>query len=208
MLTKTGSTIGTAAYMSPEQARGETADHRTDIWAMGVVLYEMLTGRHPFAGEYEEAVTYRILNEDPEFVTKIRPGLPLALDHIIERAIAKDPARRYQSVDELCADLEAVSGERTEARSARRSLGAGKTAEKDRGEGPAPAHCPDRHHSVFPDAGSPRSGPVSIVLLPFENITNDTDQEWFTDGMTDALITNLARIKGLRVTQEVVRDEV
>ena len=124
MLTKTGSTLGTAAYMSPEQARGESVDHRTDIWSLGVVLYEMLTGRHPFAGEYEEAVIYRILNEDPEFVTKIRPEVPTKLDHIIERAIAKDPARRYQTVHELCADLEAVSGERTEGGGAKRSLAA------------------------------------------------------------------------------------
>ena len=202
MLTKTGSTIGTAAYMSPEQARGETADHRTDIWAMGVVLYEMLTGRHPFAGEYEEAVTYRILNEDPEFVTKIRPELPRELDHIIERAIAKDPARRYQSVDELCADLEAVSGERTEGRRRKAIFGRLGRRQRKIAARVLPVLIVLIAITVyFLTRGVPRSGPVSIVLLPFENITNDKDQEWFSDGMTDALITSLARIKGLRVTQ-------
>jgi serine/threonine protein kinase/tetratricopeptide (TPR) repeat protein len=202
MLTKTGSTIGTAAYMSPEQARGETADHRTDIWAMGVVLYEMLTGRHPFAGEYEEAVTYRILNEDPEFVTKIRPELPRELDHIIERAIAKDPARRYQSVDELCADLEAISGKRTEGRQRKAIFGRLGRRQRRIATRVLPLLLVLIAITVyFVTRGVSRSGPVSIVLLPFENITNDTDQEWFSDGMTDALITSLARIKGLRVTQ-------
>ena len=76
MLTKAGSTLGTVAYMSPEQTHGESVDQRTDIWALGVILYEMLTDRNPFAGDYEEAVIYRILNEDPEFVTKIRPEVP------------------------------------------------------------------------------------------------------------------------------------
>jgi serine/threonine protein kinase len=202
MLTKTGSTVGTAAYMSPEQARGETADHRTDIWAMGVVLYEMLTGRHPFAGQYEEAVTYRILNEDPEFVTKIRPELPTKLDHIIERAIAKDPARRYQTVDELCADLEGVSGERMEGQ--RRKAIVGRLGRRQRkiAARVLPVLVVLIAVTVyFLTRGVPRSEPVSIVLLPFENITNDKGQEWFTDGMTDALITDLARINGLRVTQ-------
>jgi serine/threonine protein kinase/Tfp pilus assembly protein PilF len=202
MLTKTGSTVGTAAYMSPEQARGETADHRTDIWAMGVVLYEMLTGRHPFAGQYEEAVTYRILNEDPEFVTKIRPEVPIRLDHIIERAIAKDPARRYQTVDELRADLEAVSGERTEDR--RRKAVFGRLGRRQRkfAARVLPVLIVLIAVTVyFLTRGVPRSEPVSIVLLPFESITEDKGQEWFTDGMTDALITDLARINGLRVTQ-------
>jgi serine/threonine protein kinase/tetratricopeptide (TPR) repeat protein len=202
MLTKTGSTVGTAAYMSPEQARGETADHRTDIWAMGVVLYEMLTGRHPFTGDYEEAVTYRILNEDPEFVTKIRPEVPIRLDHIIERAIAKDPARRYQTVDELCADLEAVSRERTEGRRRKAIFGRLGRRQRKVAARVLPVLIVLIAVTVyFLTRGVSRSGPVSIVLLPFENITNDKGQEWFTDGMTDALITDLARINGLRVTQ-------
>ncbi len=202
MLTKTGSTVGTAAYMSPEQARGETTDHRTDIWAIGVVLYEMLTGRNPFAGDYEEAVTYRILNEDPEFVTKIRPEVPPKLDHVIQRAIAKDPARRYQTVDEFCADLEAVSGERAEGRLRKRTFGSLGRHQRRIAARILPVAVVLIAVTVYFLAKPvPTSGPVSIVLLPFENITNDKGQEWFTDGMTDALITDLARINGLRVTQ-------
>jgi len=202
MLTKTGSTVGTAAYMSPEQARGETADHRTDIWAIGVVLYEMLTGRHPFAGEYESAVTYRILNEDPEFVSKIRPEVPARLDHIIERAIAKDPAQRYQTADELCADLKAVSEDRTGSRQRKAVFGRLGRRQRKIAVRALPVLIVLIAVIVyFLTRGVPGSGPVSIVLLPLENITDDKSQEWFIDGMTEALITSLARISGLRVTQ-------
>ncbi|MDZ7291179.1 MAG: serine/threonine-protein kinase [candidate division KSB1 bacterium] len=108
LLTKEGMTLGTAAYMSPEQARGEVVDHRTDIWSLGVVLYEMITGRLPFRGEYEQSMMYSILNEDPEPLTAIRTGVPLALDGILAKALAKDRALRYQHVDELPADLRAI----------------------------------------------------------------------------------------------------
>jgi len=202
LLTKAGSTLGTVAYMSPEQAHGESVDQRTDIWALGVVMYEMLAGRHPFAGDYEEAVIYRILNEDPEFVTKIRPEVPIKLDHIIERAIAKDPARRYQTVDELCADLETVSGERTEGRRGKAIFGRlGRRQRKVAARVLPVAIVLIAVIGYFLTRAVPGSGPVSIVLLPLENITDDKGQEWFTDGMTEALITNLARISGLRVTQ-------
>ena len=75
-ITKIGTTIGTAAYMSPEQAQGEKADHRADIWAMGVIFYEMLTGQQPFKGEFEQAIIYSILNVEPEPITTVKPGIP------------------------------------------------------------------------------------------------------------------------------------
>jgi len=202
MLTKTGSTVGTAAYMSPEQARGEPTDHRTDIWSLGVVLYEMLTGRNPFSGDYEQAVTYRILNEEPEFVTKIRPEVPTQLDHIIERALAKDPAHRYQTVHDFSADLEAVSAERREGRQRKPIfVRLGRRQRKILVRVLPVSIALMAVIGYFLIRTVPGPGPVSIVLLPLENITEDKGQEWFTDGMTDALITNLARISGLRVTQ-------
>ncbi|MFQ5652701.1 MAG: protein kinase [bacterium] len=113
MMTQLGTTLGTAAYMSPEQARGETVDHRADIWSLGVVLYEMLSGQMPFKGDYEQAVIYSILNEEPEPLTALRSGLPIALDGILAKALAKDPKTRYQHVDELPADLKGIASPTT-----------------------------------------------------------------------------------------------
>ncbi|MFQ5824360.1 MAG: serine/threonine protein kinase [bacterium] len=106
MVTKTASTMGTVAYMSPEQARGEKVDHRTDIWSFGVVLYEMLTGELPFKGDYEQAVVYSVLNEEPEPITALRTGVPMELEQIIFKAMAKNPDERYQHTDEILTDLQ------------------------------------------------------------------------------------------------------
>ncbi len=110
MLTKEGTTMGTTAYMSPEQAQGKAVDHRSDIWALGVVLYEMVTGQVPFKGDYEQAIIYAILNQDPVPLTALRTGVPVALDGVIAKALAKDPALRYQHADEMPADLRAIDG--------------------------------------------------------------------------------------------------
>ncbi|OVE78618.1 hypothetical protein BVY00_02345, partial [bacterium G20] len=104
-LTKVGSTLGTAAYMSPEQLKGNPVDHRTDIWALGVMMYEMITGQLPFKGDYEQAITYAILNEEPEPMTALRTGIPVALEGIVFKLMAKDPKQRYQHVDEVPVDL-------------------------------------------------------------------------------------------------------
>jgi len=107
-LTRMGSTVGTAAYMSPEQARGDEVDRRTDIWSLGAVLYEMIAGRVPFPGDYEQAVTYGILNQDPEPLTAIRTGVPVELERIVFKCLQKEPSRRYQNVDDLIVDLESM----------------------------------------------------------------------------------------------------
>jgi serine/threonine protein kinase len=106
--TQKGATVGTAAYMSPEQLRGEKVDHRSDIWALGVVMYQMLTGLLPFKGEYEQAISYSILNEEPEPITSLRTGVPLELERIVMKALAKDSGHRYQHVDEVPADLDSI----------------------------------------------------------------------------------------------------
>jgi tetratricopeptide (TPR) repeat protein len=108
-LTRTGTTMGTVAYMSPEQVQGREADHRSDIWALGVVLYEMVSGHAPFGGDYEAALLYSILNEDQAPLAVEGSDIPAGLDGIIAKALAKDPARRYQKAEELVADLDALA---------------------------------------------------------------------------------------------------
>ncbi len=107
-LTKMGSTVGTVAYMSPEQARGEDVDLRTDLWSLGAVLYEMVSGRSAFPGDYEQAVVYEILNQDPEPLTAIRTGVPMGLEWIVAKCLAKEAKDRYQTATDLLVDLRNV----------------------------------------------------------------------------------------------------
>jgi len=107
-LTQMGTTIGTVAYMSPEQVKGEEVDRHTDLWSLGVVLYEMIRGRLPYVAEYDQAIFYSIQNEDPEPLTSVRTGVPMALEWIVSKLMAKDPMERYQTANDLIIDLKAV----------------------------------------------------------------------------------------------------
>lgn len=110
-LTRTGSTVGTASYMSPEQIQGEEVDHRSDIWSFGVVLYEMVTQELPFKGEHEAAIAYEIVNQEPRPVGSLREDSPASLAAIAGKCLAKEPNDRYQHVDELAVDLRRVKKE-------------------------------------------------------------------------------------------------
>ena len=201
VLTKTGSTLGTVAYMSPEQTIGTDVDHRTDIWALGVILYEMIAGEQPFKGDYEQAVMYSIMNEEPEYITKVRGEVPKRIERILEKALAKNPDKRFQTMEEMLEELTGTAEELKEGR--RRKSPIFKLGRKQRRtfyRAAAGAFIVIIFLAVyFWQTRVAEAAPVSIVLLPMQNITQDTEQEWFSDGMTDALITDLAKISKLRV---------
>jgi TolB-like protein/tRNA A-37 threonylcarbamoyl transferase component Bud32/Tfp pilus assembly protein PilF len=198
VLTKEGTTLGTVAYMSPEQTQGSDVDERTDVWAFGVILYEMLTGKRPFTGDYEQAVIYSIINQEPEPVTELRPEVPPSLGQIVERALEKEPEKRYQKVEELLADLESISAgivpeeiqarmRKAKLRKRKRSILYGVTA------GLLIAAV-----TVLILISRQAEAVDSIAVLPLENLTGDAEQEYFVDGVTDELIGQLGQISGLR----------
>ena len=103
--TKAGTTLGTAAYMSPEQYQNKDVDLRSDIWSFGVVLFEMMTGQLPFEGDYEAAVMYSVVNEEPGSASSLRKGIPIEIENIINKALEKDPTKRYQGMKEVMEEL-------------------------------------------------------------------------------------------------------
>ena len=154
-LTKSGTTLGTPAYMSPEQALGQTTDRRGDIWGVGVVLYEMIAGKPPFDHEHEQAIIYSIINEPQEPLTARRTGLPTELDRTVGKALAKKPEERYQHVADMRLDLHAL----------RKSLSSGKsTSLKTEPAGPAtsaqPATSPLAKYRVIEDVEETGEGVV------------------------------------------------
>lgn len=199
-LTREGTTLGTVAYMSPEQGRGEAVDSRTDVWALGVIAYEMVTGQQPFKGDYEQSVIYSILNEDPEPLTALRTGVPLELERITQKAMAKDQKNRYQHADEFLVDMRSLMVDKGPSGPA--------NGQVNRGFGKrrlglacaaviiiAAALVLGRSY-LFPKR---KEIIDSIAVLPLENLSNDPDQEFFADGMTEALIADLAKIGTLKV---------
>ncbi len=191
-VTKVGTTLGTAAYMSPEQARGEEADHRSDIWSFGVVLYEMLTGKLPFGGDYEQAVMYAIMNEEPKL-----GEIPAELQHVVSRSLAKDQTERYQKIDELHMDLKSSKENGTTPRkAARKVLKKGSYNRTRLYLAGVIVLIVLLATAFFLNRNQPIN---SIAVLPFVNSNNDPDIEYLSDGITETLITKLSQLPQLRV---------
>jgi serine/threonine protein kinase/tetratricopeptide (TPR) repeat protein len=205
-VTKTGTTLGTARYMSPEQARGEAVDARSDIFSLGAVLYEMLTGKHAFPGEYEQAMLYAIMNEEPEPVTALRTGVPMELERIVATCMAKNPGERYQHVDEIIADLRRmkaiadapVSKRPTEIRMgmSRRPVRWWPWVVGLCAAAAVVIGVLSRHRS--PSSTTPGSERKMLAVLPFVNLGPPED-EYFAAGITEEITSRLATIRELGV---------
>jgi len=199
-LTREGTTLGTIAYMSPEQARGGAVDERTDIWSLSVVLYEMLSGHLPFKGDYEQTMIHSILNHEPEPITKVRKDLPSGLGPVIGKALQKSPADRYQSMDELLEDLKAIA-EGLKPIRAKADLFRGRILGIKKiyafpGLAVLVALVALAIIFLFPKRGQ---GFDSIAVLPLENLSGDPQQDYFSDGIHSELIMELSRIHSIKV---------
>ena len=229
-LTIPGAVMGTVAYMSPEQARGEKLDPRTDLFSLGAVLYEMATGRMAFSGSTTAVIFDAILHTAPTPPSQVNPDLPAELDRIISRALEKDPGLRYPQASHILGDLKRLKRDTESGR----VVGTGPTSaqrghprfdfahrpEPVEGQG-APLRKPwtvmlsaavlvavvavlfafnvARLRDRLPHRGTGLPKIQSIAVLPLENLSRDPDQEYFVDGMTEELITNLSKIKALKV---------
>ena len=173
--TQAGDLVGTLPYMAPEQLLGRPADERTDIYALGVVLYEMAAGQRPFRASLSTALVYEIINDPPPRPRERRPALAAWLEEAILRCLEKSPEKRFASAGELAELLGSAGASGAAAAGTPRGAAAGAA--------PAGAH-PAIH---------------SLAVLPLRNLSGDPEQEFFADGMTEALIADLAQIGALRV---------
>jgi serine/threonine-protein kinase len=198
-LTREGSTLGTPAYMSPEQVRALPADHRSDIFAFGIVLYEMLTGKHPFRRAMPVETTGAILHEDPEPVANYVPDASASLQEMVGGMLAKDREDRIQTVGEVVRRLQSLSATGQElglkafiaSRLGRRlALVMGAVIA-------IVLFMWWVFQNVPADFGAPAIS--SIAVMPLANMSGDPEQDYFVDGMTEALITDLSKIGALRV---------
>jgi serine/threonine protein kinase/tetratricopeptide (TPR) repeat protein len=189
-ITRAGALLGTVAYMAPEQVRGQPLDARSDLFSLGVVLYEAITGEHPFAAATMGATFDAILHRRPRAPREVSPAVPLGLEAIVLKAVEKDRRRRFQDAAAFRAALEEW----------RQLLPAG----FDRApSGVAPGSkisSPSRPSRRSPSSSRSRSKPIdSLAILPFVNTSGDADTEYLSDGITESIIDNLARLSALRV---------
>jgi non-specific serine/threonine protein kinase len=173
-LTITGAVLGTVNYMSPEQARGQLTDPRTDLFSLGAVLYQMASGQLPFPGDTQPVVFEAILNRPPRPLSEINPKMPDELGRILEKALEKDRNLRYQTATELKTDLLRLKRDLESGRRSRAELSDSK-------------------------GSADRASEKSIAVLYFENLSGVKEDEYFRDGITEDIITELSKIRGMKV---------
>ncbi len=177
-----GLVVGTVPYMAPEQLRGEPADARTDLFSLGVLLYELATGQRPFGGASSAEISSAILRDTPAPALALRADLPRDLDRVLGRCLEKDPERRVQTAKDVRNELELV----------RRSLSPASAPPAGAAPPPPPLSRPAA------PAGPAKDAP-SVAVLPFVNRSADPADEYFSDGLADELLSTLVKIRGLRV---------
>ncbi len=200
LLTQEGTAMGTIAYMSPEQARGEEVDFRTDIWSLGVVLYEIFSGQLPFKGERDQSVVYSILKEKPKPITDIKADIPVSIEQVVSKALEKKPDKRYQQVEELLDDLKSISAgivpEEIKVRLRKAKLHRRKRVISYAGIAGIIIIASVLALSLFTGRAEAID---SIAVLPLKNQTGDAEKEYMVDGATNELIDQLSKIGALQV---------
>jgi eukaryotic-like serine/threonine-protein kinase len=200
-LTSPGSALGTVAYMSPEQARGEDLDARTDLFSFGVVLYEMVTGQQAFAGGTSHVIVDAILHKTPTSAIRLNPEIPDELERIINKALEKDRKLRYQSASDMRADLQRLKRDSDSGKSSVAAMEAVQAKTR-------------RRYLPYAALGAVLIAIVgiiaylyfgrgaaidSIAVLPFVNVSGDPNTEYLSDGIAESLINSLTQLRNLRV---------
>ena len=207
--TQPGVVFGTLQYMSPEQTRGQEVDGRTDIWSLGVVLYEVVTGRAPHVGGSASDIIASILEREPPPLRQHAPEVQIELERIVHKCLKKDREERYRSAEELLCDLKSLKREIETRGTAATMIGGGHVPHSVWTQRRARAAvgivvlivcAVVAYWLFFRRSGSQLQGEISsLAVLPLKNLSGDPAQDYFADGMTEALITDLAKIASLRV---------